>query len=171
MPALRTLRVSRADLPGVPDTDLVARFVADRDEAAFELLAYRHGPMVWSTCRRVLANHHAAEDAFQATFLVLARKAASIRRSTSVAAWLHRVAVRAGLDLRRRRPVAAENLTTEPIDPRHGPVARAEAAELGRDFDAAVNALPARLRRAFILCDLQGTRWPGGNVPGARGGR
>jgi RNA polymerase sigma factor (sigma-70 family) len=156
MALLHLHRLPGCDLPGVPDAELVARFVADRDEAAFELLAYRHGPMVWATCRRVLSNHHAAEDAFQATFLVLARKAAAIRRTTSVAAWLHRVAVRAGLDLRRRKPLASEPLAAEPIDSRHGPVARAEAAELGRDFDAAVNDLPARLRYAFILCDLQG---------------
>src|SRR3954449_9005485 len=94
------------DASGVSDADLVARFRDARDEAAFELLVYRHGPMVWAACRRLLRDRHAAEDAFQATFLALARRAHSVR-TRSVPAWLHRVAVRAGhylLRRARRRP-------------------------------------------------------------------
>ena len=66
-------------LEAVPDADLLTRFRTARDEAAFELLVYRHGPLVWAACRRLLADHHAAEDAFQAVFLALARQAGSIR--------------------------------------------------------------------------------------------
>src|SRR5216110_185148 len=95
------------------DVDLVARFAAARDEAAFELLVWRHGAMVLAVCRRVLGHTEDAEDAFQATFLVLARKAASVRRGTAVPAWLHRVALRIArraVDKRRATTV----LGTEP---------------------------------------------------------
>src|SRR5262249_23249066 len=111
----------------VSDADLLARFRDARDPAAFELLVYRHGPMVWATCRRLLRDHHAAEDAFQATFLALARQTGRIRASASVPAWLHRVAVRAGLDLLRRgaRTPSEIDREREPIDPRPGPSDRA----------------------------------------------
>ena len=69
------------------DGQLLGRFAARREEAAFEALVRRHGPMVWGVCRRILRNPHDAEDAFQATFLVLARKAASIAQREMVANW------------------------------------------------------------------------------------
>src|SRR5262249_42570703 len=72
---------------GLTDAQLVERFVAERDEAAFEVLLWRHGPMVLAVCRRLLRHEQDAEDAFQATFLVLARKAASIGRRQAVGAW------------------------------------------------------------------------------------
>ena len=83
--------------PGVPDAELLARWVAHRDEAAFELLVRRHAPAVIATCRRLLADPNDADDAFQAVFLVLARKAASVARGEVLGAWLHRVACRAAL--------------------------------------------------------------------------
>src|SRR5947209_5921500 len=79
------------------DRELLERFVASRDEAAFEALLHRHGPMVLGVCRRVLSSSHDAEDAFQATFLVLARKAGSIRQRVSIGPWLHGVASRLAL--------------------------------------------------------------------------
>ncbi|AMV28051.1 ECF RNA polymerase sigma factor SigM [Gemmata sp. SH-PL17] len=82
------------DLGACSDADLLARFAATRDNAAFELLVWRHGAMVLSACRRVLGHQQDAEDAFQAAFLVLARKAATVRSGVTVPAWLHRVAVR-----------------------------------------------------------------------------
>jgi hypothetical protein len=111
------------DLGGRSDADLLARFAANRDEAAFELLVWRHGAMVLAACRRVLGHTEDAEDAFQAAFLVLARKAGSVR--STVPAWLHRVAVRIALKLaRKRRPAAV--LEIEPAA-RAGP----DVAELG----------------------------------------
>src|SRR5947209_16576282 len=75
------------------DAELLDQFVARRDEAAFAALLQRHGPLVLGVCRQVLRDPHDAEDAFQATFLVLVGKAASIRKHASLGAWLHRVAL------------------------------------------------------------------------------
>src|SRR5262245_1236172 len=90
---LRTLADARADRD-LSDADLLERFRAQGDEAAFTLLVQRHGPMVLGVCRRILSNPDDAEDAFQATFLVLARAAAAIRNQASLASWLYGVAQR-----------------------------------------------------------------------------
>ena len=81
---------------GLSDGELLRRYAASPDGPAFEALVARHGPMVAATCRAVLRNHQDAEDAFQATFLVLARKAASIHSGKALGGWLHRVAYRRG---------------------------------------------------------------------------
>src|SRR5207253_1296781 len=92
------------DAATVPDAELLGRYARDRDQAAFELLVWRHGGLVWSACRRLLGpDHHAAEDACQAAFVALAAHAGRLRDGRSVAAWLHRVAVRAALELRAAR--------------------------------------------------------------------
>jgi DNA-directed RNA polymerase specialized sigma24 family protein len=82
------------------DAELLLLFVKHRDMLAFELLFWRHGPMVWSVCRRLLGNSPDAEDAFQATFLVLARKARSVGDGASLSGWLHRVARHTSLNAR-----------------------------------------------------------------------
>src|SRR5215813_1555661 len=77
---------------GLTDGQLLEHYLRRRDEAALAALVQRHGPMVWSVCRRVLSNYHDAEDAFQATFLVLVRRAASIASPELLANWLYGVA-------------------------------------------------------------------------------
>src|SRR3954454_10212936 len=128
------------------DDDLLDRFVSQGDEAAFEAMMARHGPMILGVCRNVLDDPHDAEDAFQATFLVLARKAASIRDRGVLGAWLYgvayRVASRAKRDAARRREHerrGADMVTNVPRD---------ELAwrELRAALHEEVNRLPEKYR-------------------------
>ena len=100
-PELQVL-FSEGTLGGLSDGRLLERFAAHREEAPFQALLRRHGPMVWSTCRRILDREADAEDAFQATFLVLARRIRSIRGKKSVGGWLHGVAQRIGWKARAK---------------------------------------------------------------------
>ena len=105
---------------GLGDGQLLARYSGSKDEVAFEALVARHGPMVLATCRAVLRNEHDVEDAFQATFLVLARKAHSIRGGDALGGWLHRVAyraaVQASVEAKKRRRKEAEASAMAPLD-------------------------------------------------------
>src|SRR6516164_4476012 len=103
-PLLHHIRrlVSPPNADPTGDAALLERFVCHGDESAFAALLARHGPMVLGVCRRVLHDQHEAEDAFQATFLVLARKAGSLRRPQSLAAWLYGTARHLALKCRRR---------------------------------------------------------------------
>ena len=147
----------------LPDADLLGRYLADRDEAAFAALVARHGPMVLRACRAVLADPDDAADAFQATFLVLARRAGSIRRRDSAASWLHGVArrVAARARARRTRRRLLERQAARPVAaPADGPVDgdghdHADRADL-RALDAEIARLPAALREAVVLCHLEG---------------
>jgi RNA polymerase sigma factor (sigma-70 family) len=179
---IRQLRraVLRQDGAGRTDGQLLASFIDQKDEAAFEALVRRHGPMVFAVCRRVVHNYHDAEDAFQATFLVLARKASSVRPRERVANWLHGVALRtarkAQTMLTKRR--GRERQVTEMPEP--------EAAQQGPGhdlqplLDQQLNGLPENYRLAILLCDLEGRTleeaaqqlgWPRGTLAGrlARG--
>jgi RNA polymerase sigma factor (sigma-70 family) len=146
---IRRMAATRAAAGGLPDAELVRRYAERHDEAAFEVLVWRHGPMVWATCRRVLRHHQDAEDAFQATFLTLARTARTGGVRRCVAGWLHRVAVNAALKSKaRRRP----GELTEDVP---GPTEQADA-ELGGVVDEELEHLPAHYRAAFVLCCLEG---------------
>jgi RNA polymerase sigma factor (sigma-70 family) len=152
----------RGTLVGMSEDRLLDRFLMHRDEAAFEAIVARHGPMVLGVCRRLLDDPEDIEDAFQATFLVLVRKAASLRDRDLLANWLygvaHRVAVRARAQTyrrhRRERPGCEEAaMLHEPRDDR---------AELRAVLDDEMSRLPDRLRAVVILCDLEGV--PQGDV-------
>jgi RNA polymerase sigma factor (sigma-70 family) len=138
---------------GADDAELLDRFVRRRDETAFELLVWRHGTMVYNVCRRVLRDAHAAEDAFQATFLVLVRKAASVGRREALAGWLYRVAYRVALRARSRE-------VPRPTTDFPEPGAQAPDSVLWRDLrpvlDEEVGRLPVKYRLPVILCYLSG---------------
>ncbi len=139
-----------------PDADLLRRFATTRDGAAFAALVRRHGPVVLAACRRGVRHHHDAEDAFQAVFLVLARRAGAVERPEVLGSWLYRVAVRVTAHARRaaaRRRVREVQGVDAPE-----PVAPNPAApdDLGPVVDEELGALPAWYRDAVILCDLRG---------------
>ena len=141
------------------DGSLLERIVHDRDGglgAAFTVLVERHGPMVLGLCRQALGNSHDAEDAFQATFLVLARKAASVRKADSVASWLHgvalRVARRAKTDLARRREYERRSAEMKAMEPERAQGRPDSWPELHEE----IARLPKRYREPVVLCYLEG---------------
>jgi len=139
-----------------PDAVLLQRFVADRDADAFAALVRRHGPIVYRVCRRLLGPT-AADDAFQATFLVLATRAASVRKAGSVGSWLVGVAGRVARQMRkaeRRRAVRESAAATIPI--RDGEIDRPEVAEQARVLDEELTRLSDRLRGPVVACLLPG---------------
>ncbi len=171
---LRTLFEAGA-LGVLSDGELLERFVARRDEPAFEAIVRRHGPMVLGVCRRVLGDHHDAEDAFQAVFLVLARKAGSVRPGEMLPNWLHGVAHHVAIKahaVNGRRRSRERQVTTMPE-----PAMRQESPgdDLRGLIDRELSRLPAKYRVAVILCDLEGVGykeaavrlgWPVGTVSG-----
>src|SRR5262245_38442529 len=140
------------------DSGLLTRFLSARDPAAFEALVARHGPMVLRVCRHLLGNRHDAEDAFQATFLVLARKAANVRPPGALAGWLHGVAYRVALRARkaalRRHEGRAPDLA--PPDPRPDPLSELTAREALLALEEEVQRLPEAYRLPVVLCCLRG---------------
>ncbi len=160
---------------GLSDAQLLSRYIARREEAAFVTLVARHGPMVLAVCRGVLRDPHAAEDAFQATFLILVRRAGSLWVGESLGGWLHRVAYRVALQTRadtarrRARELKAAGAVPRAAHP-EGPDDHLRGLlheEIGR--------LPDRLRLPVVLCELEGLtrdqaaerlRWSEGTVRG-----
>jgi RNA polymerase sigma factor (sigma-70 family) len=152
---LRRLTAGNAT-SALTDAELVGRFTATGDRAAFELLVWRHGQAVLGVCGRLLGHAQDAEDAFQATFLTLARKAGSIGRKESVGGWLYTVAYRVALRARaglRRRARREQRLTHEPaVEPTPDVLWR----DLRPVLDEEVNRLPEKYRRPLVLCYLIG---------------
>ena len=142
--------------PAESDADLLDRFVSTRDAAAFEALVRRHGPMVLGVCLRVLRHQQDAEDAAQATFLVLVYKAASVSPRGKLAGWLHGVAHKTALKARARaaRRAEAESRAPARSDDAMTPDPTRDEAEVILDQELA--ALPDRYRLPIILCDLEG---------------
>jgi RNA polymerase sigma factor (sigma-70 family) len=162
------------DSGGAADADLLARFAAGRDEAAFAQLLWRHAALVREVCRAVLRDHHAAEDAAQATFLALARKAHTFAGRGSVVGWLYRVARRASVRLARQRArtrAPAADLDRLPAPPPEPGLSADEAEAVCAETDR----LPERYRVPVLLCFFEGltqteaarrTGWPAGTVAG-----
>src|SRR5215471_12078551 len=139
------------------DGQLLECFVSHRDEAAIAALVRRHAQMVWGVCQRILRNHHDVEDAFQATFLVLVRNAASIKRRQMFASWLYAVARLTALKARAtmanresREKQVHEMRETEAVTERD------LWSEMQPLLDQEVSRLPDKYRVAVIMCDLEG---------------
>jgi RNA polymerase sigma factor (sigma-70 family) len=152
---------------------LLQRFASGREEVAFAALVRRHGPLVLGVCRRLLQDSHEAEDAFQATFLVLASKAGTIRKQASVGSWLFGVATRLATRMRtraaRRRALERRTVTMPATDP----AADVTWGELSRGLHEEVNRLPETYRAPLLLCYWEGNTqdeaagrlgWPRGTL-------
>lgn len=174
------------------DATLLERFVTRREEEAFATLVRRHGPRVLSACRRILPSEHDAEDVFQATFLVLAQRAAEVEWDGSVGGWLCGVARRLSLNARagasrrwrRETPVTAlagvgsdgrvgHGPIPEALHPAADPFAEIVRRDLRRALDDELNLLPEKYRAPVVLCDLEGLTheeaahrlgWPAGSI-------
>jgi RNA polymerase sigma factor (sigma-70 family) len=162
------------DGAGLTDGQLLSRFIERRDEAAFEALVRRHGPMVLGVGRRLLRNHHDAEDTLQATFLVLVRRAASIAPPEKLANWLYGVAYRTALKAKAtniKRAVKERQVMSQPDSPAPADPWR----ELLPLLDQELSRLPDKYRLPIVLCDLEGQSikdaarnldWPQGTLAG-----
>src|SRR3954447_19109269 len=152
--AVRQVRELAApgDTATASDAHLLDRFRASGDEAAFAALVRRHGPLVMGVCRRVLRHYQDAEDAFQATFLVLAKSAASIRRRAALAGWLYGVARRVAGDA-RRAAARREARERRPVDVGHAqPDLELAWRELQAVLAEEVQRLPEKYQAPFVLC-------------------
>jgi RNA polymerase sigma factor (sigma-70 family) len=141
---------------GVPDRELLHRFVHRGDEGAFEQLLARHGPMVLNVCRRMLGDQQLAEDAFQATFLVLVRKAASIRQRELLGNWLYGTAYRTAAKARVQAAARRQREGRAPVRGPVDPLAEITVRELFAVLDEELQRLPAHLRAPLVLCYLEG---------------
>jgi RNA polymerase sigma factor (sigma-70 family) len=137
------------------DRELLERFIAQHDDMAFTVLVERHGPMVLGVCRRALPSFHDAEDACQATFLVLARKAASLRKKTSVSSWLHGIACRVAASLRRDHARRQRRDRAAAAPAPRDPAAEVTWREVQSILDEELQRLPERYRVPLILCYLE----------------
>jgi RNA polymerase sigma-70 factor (ECF subfamily) len=162
----------RQDATGLTDAELLEHYLSRRDEAAFEGLVRRHGPMVLGVCRRILRNEADAEDAFQATFLVFVRKAGSIRSRQTLSNWLYGVAHNTALKARAMNGKRQVKEWQAGAMPKHE--AQSEVwHELQTLLDAELSKLPDKYRIPIVLCDLEGVThkeaarrlgWPQGTV-------
>jgi RNA polymerase sigma factor (sigma-70 family) len=155
---IRRLRgsIGATQAGALSDMQLLERWLTLRDEAAFEVLLWRHGPMILGVCRRLLNNTADVENAFQATFLLLVRKAAAIRQRQSVGAWLYQVAYRVALRARQssarrsaRETGGVDELTDNAAD-------NILSRDLRQILDEEINQLPAKYRAPFVRCHLEG---------------
>lgn len=162
-------------LTGLGESGLLERFVAHRDQAAFESLLARHGPMVLGVCSRLLDDPHEVEDAFQAVFLVLVRRAGSLRDGDRLGPWLYGVALKVAHRVRsrsaRRRAVEKGGDLVAAVEP----VGGGPPDLLGTELYEELERLPSKYRDPVVMCDLEGRtheeaarllRWPVGTVKG-----
>jgi RNA polymerase sigma factor (sigma-70 family) len=157
------------------DSQLLKRFAGRQDQAAFAVLVRRHGPMVLAVCRRILRNPHDADDAFQATFLILVRKASLIARPELLGNWLYGVAYRVAVKARANAARRSEQERRTPAMVLVDPTSDATERELRAILDAELSHLPEKYRAPLVLCYLEGKTneqaarqlgWPTGSMSG-----
>ena len=142
------------------DAQLLEQYRCHRDGEAFAALVHRHAPLVRSVCRRILQHEHDAEDAFQASFLVLASKAGSIRKAASLASWLHGVAFRIAMRIRKTPGRKSPALNDTAGQAQNLPMTAAVLREAQTIVDDELNRLPEKYRAPFIMCCLEGKSRP-----------
>src|SRR5262249_17436258 len=154
MQHVRMLATAQSDA-NASDAELLHAFITDRDQDGFTALVHRHGPMVWHVCRRALGQQQDAEDAFQATFLILARKAAAVRKRAALASWLYGTARRIALSIKRaaarRRSREGQVKAMRPSDP-CAELAWREGQAL---LEEEIGGLPAEDQAGFVLRCLE----------------
>src|SRR5262245_54748785 len=152
---LQTL-LGEGTVVGLSDGQLLEHFVTRQDGASLEAIVDRHGLMVWGVCRRVLRDHHDAEDAFQATFLVLARKASSVLPRERLGNWLYGVAFQTAMNARamRAKRRARETQVPDMPEPMVEPDDLRDA--LAESLDRELSRLPDKYRIPLVLCELEG---------------
>src|SRR5262249_39567087 len=140
----------------IADSELLQRFIAHRDEAAFSVLVQRHGPMVWQVCKNVLHHIQDTEDVFQATFTVLAGNPVKIGKPQALGSWLHGVALRLALKAKRdksRRQIHEQKASVMPWRSDDPELTWREVRQV---LDEEVQHLPEKYRLPFVLCVLEG---------------
>ena len=159
-PLSRTIQHIRsllgASAADVTDRQFLERFAADRDQAAFAALVRRHGGLVLGVCRRVLGNDADAEDAFQATFLLLSKKAGTLGWNESIGGWLYKVAYHIATRARRSAARRRQHEQRVPPMPPNSADASAISADLRPILDEELHRLPEKYRLPLLLCYLQG---------------
>jgi RNA polymerase sigma factor (sigma-70 family) len=162
-------------LGGLSDGQLLDRLVDRREEAIFEAIERRHGPMVWGVCRRVLRDHHDAQNAYQAAFLVLARKAASVSPREKLGNWLYGVAYQTAMKARATRAKRRAREVQMPDELVAEGVSERQRDDRLSQLDRELSRLPEKYRIPIVLCELEGKThreaaeqlgWPIGNVSG-----
>jgi RNA polymerase sigma factor (sigma-70 family) len=157
------------------DSQLLKRFARQQDEAAFAALVKRHGPMVLAVCRRILRDAHDADDAFQATFLILVRKAGVIAQPELLGNWLYGVAYRVAVKARASAARRSEHERRAPVMALVDPMADVAEREMRAVLDAELSQLPEKYRAPLVLCYLEGKTneqaarllgWPTGSISG-----
>jgi RNA polymerase sigma factor (sigma-70 family) len=153
--ALRALCAAAIE-PSLSDRELVAKFVHQHDQVAFTALVRRHASIVWSVCRRVLGQHADVEDAVQATFVLLARKASGLKQPELVGAWLHGVARKVALQARGRRPADREVPLVQDLAQTEEPLDVLSGREVLAILDEELARLPDEYRAVLLLCCIEG---------------
>ncbi len=161
------------DLSALKDDQLLSRFFLEREDAAFGVLVERHGPLVYGVCRRILLNSNDAEDAFQATFLVLVRKGGTLRDPGRLASWLYGVAIRTARKLKAKAALRTRSERQASEMPTKSDVSGMTLEELQAVLDQEISQLPEKYSLPLVLCYLEGKTnaqaaaqlgWPEGSI-------